>query len=656
MSARQRGGVARLRAMSRHLSWLSIVLASLSALDAYGATGDTPAPDNIETRVLACTPCHGLRGQGTQDDYFPRLAGKPAGYLYNQLVAFRDGRRHYAPMNYLLEFQNDAYLKAIADYFMSQDPPYLPRRTGPTDGAVLALGQTLATKGDPSRGVPACAACHNPEFTGLQPGIPALVGLRPNYISAQLGAFRYGTRTAAAPDCMQLVAGRLTENDVTALAAWLSSLPAPAKPTPLPQGSLVTPLVCGSEPSMSQASAQATSQPTAQAAPAMTTQIGKGLYLARAGDCIACHTKPGDKLFAGNRALPTPFGTLYSSNITPDDKDGVGKWSDSDFFATMHQGRMPDGGLLYPAMPFGDYTKVTRADSDAIFAYLRSVPAVSVANRPQDLHFPFDNRSLILGWRTLFFTEGTYQPDSAQSGEWNRGAYLVEGLGHCGMCHTAINELGGSSASKAFQGGLIPLQKWYAPSLTSNKEAGLGDWSLEDISDYLHKGVSARGAVYGPMSEVVYNSLQYLTDADIRAVAVYLKSIGQHSKLIPEVANVSVTERGLLRTLGTTVYSQQCASCHGTKGAGDPPRYPPLANNQSIQMESAVNPIRMVLNGGFPPGTSANPLPYGMPPFAQRLSNDEVAAVVTYIRSSWGNHGTAISPREVDDLRSAPLD
>jgi cytochrome c553 len=638
-----------------------MVLACQSVLDAYGAPADVQAPDNIETRMLACTPCHGLRGQGTHDDYFPRLAGKPAGYLYNQLVAFRDGRRHYVPMNYLLEYQNDTYLQAMADYFTSQDPPYLPRHAGTTGTAVLALGQALATRGDAARGIPPCAACHNPNFTGVNPGIPPLVGLQPNYISAQLGAWRYGTRTATAPDCMQLVAARLSEADVTALAAWLSSLPAPTKPTPLPQGSLLTALPCGSEPQVSQSSAQeasapaTTSQPTPQLPPGPAPQIEKGLYLARAGDCIACHTNPGGKLFAGNRPLPTPFGTLYSSNVTPDETYGIGKWSESDFYATMHVGRMPDGGLLYPAMPFGDYTKVTRADSDAIFAYLRSVPAVSIPDRPQDLHFPFDNRSLILGWRTLFFTEGTYRSDSAQSAQWNRGAYLVQGLGHCGMCHTAINELGGSSESKAFQGGLIPLQKWYAPSLTSNKESGLGDWSLEEISEYLHKGVSARGAVYGPMSEVVYNSLQYLTDEDIRAVSIYLKSLAERSAPGPEVAQVSPTEGSLLMLLGKSLYSQQCASCHGVKGAGDPPRYPPLASNQSIQMQSAVNPIRMVLNGGFPPGTSANPLPYGMPPFAQRLSNDEVAAVVTYIRSSWGNHGTAISPREVDDLRSAPL-
>ena len=257
------------------------------------------------------------------------------------------------------------------------------------------------------------------------------------------------------------------------------------------------------------ASVAARSEEAKPAAPD-TPLIEKGEYLARVGDCVACHTAPEGKLFAGGLAMPTPFGTLYTSNITPDYDTGIGAWTADNFYATMHTGRFPDGGLLYPAMPFGSYTKVTRQDSDAIFAYLQTVPPVRQANRPHDLKFPFNNRSLILGWRTLYFEEGEYKPDPNQSAEWNRGAYLVEGLGHCSMCHTAINALGGSSESQAFQGGLIPMQNWYAPSLTSNKEAGLGDWSLKDIADLLKTGVSARGAVYGPMADVVYNSLQYL--------------------------------------------------------------------------------------------------------------------------------------------------
>ncbi len=384
--------------------------------------------------------------------------------------------------------------------------------------------------------------------------------------------------------------------------------------------------------------------------------VAKGEYLAHAGDCIACHTLPGGALFAGGLPMPTPFGTLYSSNITPDPETGIGKWTAEQFYGTMHTGRFPDGGLLYPAMPYGSYTKVTREDSDAIFAYLRSVPPVHQPNRPQDLRFPFNNRSLILGWRTLFFQEGEYKPDPTKSAEWNRGAYLVEGLGHCAMCHTPINALGGSSESKAFEGGLIPMQNWYAPSLTSNKEAGLGEWSIEEITSLLRSGVSHRGAVYGPMAEVTFDSLQYLNDADVRAMAIYLKSLGEGSPLAAEVSSIPAPESSLLLHFGQTVYEAHCASCHGTDGRGMPPQYPPLAGNPSIQMQSAVNAIRMVLNGGFPPGTADNPKPYGMPPFAQRLSDDEVAAVVTYIRVAWGNQGTAVSPRQANDLRTAPLD
>jgi mono/diheme cytochrome c family protein len=394
---------------------------------------------------------------------------------------------------------------------------------------------------------------------------------------------------------------------------------------------------------------------TAQAQDKSSDVIARGEYLARAGDCTACHTAPEGRLFAGGRAMPTPFGTIYTSNITPDPEAGIGKWSADDFYRTMHSGRFPDGGLIYPAMPFASYTKVTRADSDAIFAYLRSIAPVNQKNRPHELRFPYDNRQLILGWRTLFFSEGEFKPNTTKSAEWNRGAYLVEGLGHCGMCHSPINALGGTSQSDAFKGGLIPMQNWYAPSLTSNREAGLGDWSIKDITDLLQTGVSARGVVYGPMAEVVHNSLQYLDDADTRAMAVYLKGIAEASSPPPASSALPNTESSLLISLGKTVYDKNCASCHGTQGEGKPPHWPPLANNQSIEMQLAVNPIRMVLNGGYPPGTKGNPMPYGMPPFAGLLSDNEVAAVVSYIRTAWGNRGTPVSAREANELRSAPL-
>ena len=387
--------------------------------------------------------------------------------------------------------------------------------------------------------------------------------------------------------------------------------------------------------------------------------IARGEYLARASDCIACHTDPGGKPFAGGRAMPTPFGTLYSPNISPDRETGIGAWTADDFYKMMHTGRSRSGELLYPAMPFAAYTRMTRADTDAIFAYLRSVPAIHQPSHAQELRFPYNDRKLLLGWRTLYFDEGEFQPNASKSTEWNRGAYLVEGPGHCSLCHTPINALGGSSKDAAYQGGLIPMQDWYAPSLTSNREAGLGEWSLADISDLLQSGVSARGAVYGPMAEVVHNSLQYLSDADIRAMAVYLKDLpsstaSRDTAPAPSHAQDPATLR--LTPLGKKIYDEQCAACHGGHGEGRGRDFPPLAGNQSIAMDSPVNPIRMVLNGGYPPGTQRNPRPYGMPPFAQELSDVEVAAVVTYIRTAWDNRGKPVTDRDVNKLRSAPLD
>ncbi|MBU9166913.1 MULTISPECIES: c-type cytochrome [Burkholderia] len=397
------------------------------------------------------------------------------------------------------------------------------------------------------------------------------------------------------------------------------------------------------------------------AAPAADTSqaalIKKGEYLSRVGDCVACHTVRGGQPFAGGLPMPTPFGTMYTPNITPDNQYGIGKWSADDFYRAMHTGRSKDGSLLYPGFPFTSYTKVTRADSDAIYAYLRSVPAVNTASRPHELKFPFNNRNLLIGWRTLFFKEGEFKPDPTKSVEWNRGAYLVEGLGHCSMCHTSINLMGAPRSSSAFAGGLIPLQNWYAPSLTNDTEFGLGDWHVQELTDLLQAGVSMRGAVFGPMADVVHNSLQYMSDDDARAMSVYLKSIPQKGSAPTNLQYEPSQKFGdQLLEQGRKLYADNCATCHGASGQGKPPSYPPLAGNHSIMMESAVNPIRMVLNGGYPPSTFRNPRPYGMPPFAQALSNQEVAAVVSYIRSAWGNNGSPISPQQVSDLRSAPLD
>ena len=384
---------------------------------------------------------------------------------------------------------------------------------------------------------------------------------------------------------------------------------------------------------------------------ASTQVIERGEYLARAGDCVACHTEPTGRPFAGGRAMPTPFGNIYVPNITPDDETGIGRWTADDFYRMMHTGISRDGTLLYPAMPFAQYTKVTREDNDAIFAYLQSLTPVKQKNRPHELRFPFNKRELLIGWRTLYFREGEYQPDPNQSAQWNRGAYLVEGLGHCTMCHTAVNLLGGTKESKEFEGGMIPNQNWYAPSLTNNREGGLGDWSLKDIGDLLQVGISNRATVYGPMAEVTYNSLQYMTDEDTAAMAVYLKSLPKRDADPPPPSSARLVQPAVMET-GQRIYGKQCAMCHHSEGRGYPPHYPPLAGNPSITMATPVNAIRMVLNGGYPPGTRKNPRPHGMPPFSHLLDDDEVAAVVTYIRVAWNNTGTPVAAKQVNDLRT----
>jgi len=397
--------------------------------------------------------------------------------------------------------------------------------------------------------------------------------------------------------------------------------------------------------------------PSANASRSTEEQIALGRYLALAGNCAGCHTARGGAPYAGGRAVETPFGNVYASNLTSDPATGLGAWTAADFWRALHHGKSRDGKRLYPAFPYPNYTRVTRDDADALFAYLRTLAPVNQRNREHDLRFPYNQRWLLAGWRALYFKPGVYQTASGQDAEWNRGAYLVQGLGHCNACHTGRDVLGGSNLKADLAGGMIPMLNWYAPSLTSDVEAGLGNWEVAHIVELLKVGVGARGSVYGPMAEVVYNSLQHLNDADVRAMAVYLKALPQtHAATDAGGPAVAPRELQSVMALGSELYERHCADCHGAEGAGRPPVYPPLAGNRALTMRSAVNPIRMVLNGGFPPGTAGNPRPYGMPPFRPTLNDDEVAAVVSYIRNSWGNRAGLVSPLEVDRFRSAPVD
>jgi mono/diheme cytochrome c family protein len=389
----------------------------------------------------------------------------------------------------------------------------------------------------------------------------------------------------------------------------------------------------------------------------MAAQTEKGNYLVRAGDCMACHTDRGGSAFAGGREIPTPFGKLYSPNITPDFVSGIGSWTANDFWRALHNGKSKDGHFLYPAFPYPDYTKVTRADADAMFSYLKTLPPVRQANRKHELKFPFGYRVMLAGWRSLFFRPGSYQNDQYQSAEWNRGAYLVQGLGHCAACHTSRNSLGATEHGVGLEGSLIPVLGWYAPSLTSDTDAGLGKWDRQQIVELLKTGISQQGTVFGPMSMVVRNSLQYLSNEDVSDIATYLKSLPQ---TVEQYADTSLTvDEGnakAIMQLGSKLYDDHCASCHQENGAGVVQAYPPLAGNRAINMPSSVNTIRMVLNGGFPPGTKGNPRPYGMPPYGAFLSDTDVAAVASYIRRSWGNHASLVSPQTVSQYRTVPVE
>jgi mono/diheme cytochrome c family protein len=384
--------------------------------------------------------------------------------------------------------------------------------------------------------------------------------------------------------------------------------------------------------------------PAAASAPEL---VQRGAYLARIGNCAACHTARGGAAFAGGKGIETPFGTVFASNITPDAQTGVGRWSADHFWRAMHHGRSRDGRLLYPAFPYPDYTQVTREDSDALYAFLRAQPAVKQPNRAHDLRFPYDSQVSLAVWRALFFAPGEFAPQPAKSAEWNRGAYLVRGLGHCQACHGPRNAFGATDDKLDLGGGLIPMQNWYAPSLASPQEGGVQTWSADEVVRLLKHGHTAKGATMGPMAEVVFGSTQHLDDADLRAMATFLQDLPQHSPVQPAPARVASD----VLELGARLYKAQCAECHGAQGEGGGSAYPPLAGHRTVTMASSANLVKVILNGGFPPTTAGNPRPHGMPPFGQSLSDAEIAALASFVRTSWGNGAPGVSALDVNRVR-----
>ncbi|WP_197094632.1 c-type cytochrome [Microvirga massiliensis] len=380
-------------------------------------------------------------------------------------------------------------------------------------------------------------------------------------------------------------------------------------------------------------------------------QIQRGKYLVSAGDCFGCHTDPNGKPFAGGRPLQTPFGTIYSANITPDREIGIGAWSDEDFYRALHEGVSADGSRLYPAFPYPYYTHVTREDVQAIRAYLQTIePAANTPPRNK-LPFPLSERALMRPWNWMFFDDDNLRPDPQKSAAWNRGAYLVEGLGHCGACHTPKNILGADKESDALQGA--SLQNWFAPSLGSDLREGLHSWTEDDVVEYLQTGRNRRSNASGPMAEVVEYSTSHLTSEDLRAIATYLKDLPHQNAAEANRQSNQPSIDVKVAHAGEAIFLDQCSACHRSNGEGIPTFFPPLRGNANVQQQDPTTVVRVILGGTRSVPTSARPTPLSMPAFGWKLTDDQIAAVATYVRNHWGNAAPAVSSDQVADLRKA---
>ncbi|MBV9786115.1 MAG: cytochrome c [Acidisphaera sp.] len=371
------------------------------------------------------------------------------------------------------------------------------------------------------------------------------------------------------------------------------------------------------------------------------TIIERGRYLALLGDCAACHTEPGSgQAFAGGRPIETPFGTVLAPNITPDRDTGIGAWTDDEFVDALQKGVGRGGVHLYPAMPYTYYTRATREDVLAIRAYLATVAPVRHAVVSNQLPFPFDIRASMLAWNRLFFSPGRLAPTPAKSAEWNRGAYLVEGLAHCGMCHTPKNFLGGDETSQHLKGNVV--QGWYAPDITDDARRGLGGWSVDDIVAYLRSGHNRIAAASGPMAEEVTRSSAQMDESDLRAIAVYLKDQPGGEEHAAPLA----VDDARMRT-GSAIYADECSACHTPNGGGIAGLFPALNGAPAVQSADPTSLIRVVLQGAQSAATPAAPTGPAMPQFAWLLDNAKVASVITYIRNAWGNAAPPVSIERV---------
>ena len=375
------------------------------------------------------------------------------------------------------------------------------------------------------------------------------------------------------------------------------------------------------------------------------SQVERGRYAVATGNCQGCHTVPGEEPFTGGRGLQTPFGTIYTPNITFEPETGLGLWSKDHFWHALHEGVARDGSSLYPAFPYPHFTKMPRDEVDAVYDYLATLPPVKKEKPENELPFPLSWRTTLSGWNMLFFEPGVFESDPNKSKQWNRGAYLVEGPGHCAGCHTEKNVAGADKEGRHLKGG--NLENWAAPSIRGGPHGGLEDWTEEDIVEFLKSGRNAHTAAFSIMSEVIELSTQHFHDEDLRAIALYLKGLESDEPDAPDAPNEAVV------AAGEAIYFDNCSACHVSDGSGVPRFFAPLAGSGKVNNPDATTVIRVILQGARAVPTETHPSPLTMPAFHWKLTDEQIAAVATYVRSSWGNAAPAVSAGDVTDLREA---
>lgn len=374
-------------------------------------------------------------------------------------------------------------------------------------------------------------------------------------------------------------------------------------------------------------------------------QIERGRYLAVAADCAACHADPGGSgALSGGRPIPTPFGTVLAPNITPDRATGIGGWSDAQFDAAVRLGRTPGGDWLYPAMPFPYYTHMSAGDVAAIHAYLKTLAPVRHAVHADQLPFPYDIRATMRFWDALYFKPGAYHADPGQTPQWNRGAYLVKGPGHCAACHTPKSHLGADRTHEALQG--YALDGWFAPDIAGGEQFGLGLWSTADVVTYLQSGHNRFAAATGPMADEVADSTSHLAPADLQAMAVYLK--GENDEKLSEQPLAAT--QPVMQT-GAAIYGDMCSACHGTDGKGVPFLFPDLADSSFVASRNPTSLLHVLVHGAQSVATAHEPTGPAMPAFGRQLTDAQIAAVATYVRNSWGHAAPEVKASDVHKMR-----